>query len=195
MLSLVITKQLKRKTAAEKLRLCRSEKIIKEAFSTLYGDITLYTVYHYTKKPFFTTEKMQKALNEELFAPNTKIPKEYLIKAILEELIENLKSTHGKTVCLKKEFCYSALLDQICRYAKRVYTMSPVSEERICFIYKTYGTLPIFSKQPIAADYCPDILAPITVTLPQELEEIRPKEFSPLLFAALIYKKNGKFLK
>lgn len=195
MLSLVVTKHVKRKTAKEKLRLCRKERIEKEIFESNFGDITLYTVYHYTKEPFFTPERIGKALKEELFSPSSDIPKEYLVSVVLDELIEKLKRTSGKTVCLNREFCYSPRIDEICRYAKKVYTLFPIPEERINKIYETYGTLPVFSKLPVAADFCPDIKTPFNPTLPKELEKIRPKEFSPLLFASLLYKKNGRLFK
>ena len=56
MLSLAVTTHLKRRTLRQRLRLCLNEKIIKDSFCSHYGEINIYRIYHFSKKPFFTPE-------------------------------------------------------------------------------------------------------------------------------------------
>lgn len=191
MLSLAVTTHLKRRTLRQRLRLCLNEKIIKDSFCSHYGEINIYRIYHFSKKPFFTPERLEKALKERLYTPDSPVPEEYLKKAVLLRLTEKLKTERGKTVFLSDGLCRSPLLGQLCRYSSRVYIMSDALPDNAEEIYKSYGTLPIVTSIPVAADYCPDIREPFDLSLPKEYEEICPKEFSPLLFAALLYKENG----
>lgn len=191
MLSLVTTVHLKRKSLAERLHLCKSEKIIKECHTTAFGQINLYKIYSYAKKPFFTPERLSRSLKERLYDRNAEIPKEYLVNAALLRLTERLKGDRGKTVFLSGDFLNSPLLGQLCRYSARVYIMSDTLPKAHEEIYKSYGTMPLCVSFPVAADYCPDIKEPFTLSLPKELKSICPKDFSPLLFAALIYKENS----
>lgn len=190
MLSLTVQVPLKRKTLKERLHLCPKEKIIKDTFSTYYGEINIYRIYHFSPEPFFTPKRLSKALKETLYTPYSPVPKEYLKRAVLLRLIEKLKKDGGKTVFLGKEFFGTDLLGEICRYSARVYIMSDTLPENAEQIYRKYGTLPLCSAVPVVADFCPDTKEPFTVSLPEELKTICPKEFSPLLFAALIYKEN-----
>ncbi len=191
MLSLAIPVPVKRKTLKERLHLCPKERIVKDSFSGYYGEINIYRIYHFSPCPFFTAERLSTALNEKLYAPDTKIPEEYLKKAVLLRLINKLKENSGKTVFLSNQFCDTPLLGQLCRYSKKVYIMGdslPVGVEEI---YKKYGTLPQCTHLPVAADFCPDTKEPFEISLPEELRNICPKEFPHLLFAALLYKENG----
>ena len=191
MLSLAIPIKLKRRTLKERLHLCPKEKIIKETFCGYYGQINIYKVYHFSSRPFFTAEKLSVALKEKLYSPHTHIPEEYLKTAVLLKLIKKLKENPRKTVFLNNKFRDTHLLGELCRYSKKVYIMYECPPETINDIYKKYGTLPQYTAHPIAADYCPDIKEPLKVSLPEELKDICPKEFSPLLFAALLYKENN----
>ncbi len=195
MLSLVVSVPMKRRTLLERLHLCKKEKIIKESHSLeTAGEINIYKIYHFSKKPFWDKERLQKALKENLYSSFSDVPTEYLKEAVVLRLIETLKKEKGKTVYLNKSLCDTPYLAQICRYSKRVYiesdTLPPNAEE----IYKNFGTLPFLSSCPVGADISPDINIPFFVKLPREVEEIRPKEFSAVLFAGLIFKENGIFI-
>lgn len=191
MLSLAIHTPLKRKTLRERLHLCPNEKIVKDSFSGSFGEINIYRIYHFSSQPFFTTERLRKILKERLYMPNSSIPSEYLKTATLLRLLKKLKTTKGKTVFLSREMSITPLLGQLCRYSAKVYIMSDSLPENAEEIYRSFGTLPICTCAPVAADFCPDIKEPFDLNLPEELLTICPKEFSPLLFAALLYKENG----
>ncbi len=192
MLSLTLTVPLKRKTFLQRLYLCRKEKIVKESYSfKTVGEINVYKIYHFSKKSFWEKERLENALKERLYCSFSKIPEEYLKEVTALKLMERLKKEKGKTVYLNKTLCDTKYLPQICRYAKKVYIESQTLPENAEEIYKTYGTLPFLCSEPNEADICPDINTPFCVKLPKEVEEIRPKEFSPTLLAGLIYKENG----
>lgn len=191
MLSLAVTTKQKRRTLRERLHLCSGEKIIKDSFYGDYGEINVYRIYHFSKKPFFTPERLERSLKERLYTPDSPVPEEYLKEAVLLRLIERLKAERGKTVFLSRELCNTSHLGQLCRYCARVYIMNESLPDNAEEIYKRYGTLPLVTSVPVAADYCPDIKEPLNITLPEKFREICPKEFSPLLFAALLYKENG----
>ena len=191
MLSLAVTIPLKRRTVKERLFLCKKEKIVKESNQGFYGSIDVNKIYHFSRRPFFTPKRLEKALKTSLYTPSSPIPKEYLRRAVLLRLIERLKKEKGKTVFLSEEFIINDILGEICRYSKKVYIMKDSLPDYAEEIYKKYGTLPFCVSCPVTADYCPSIKECITVSLPEKLYEIYPKEFSPLLIAALIYKENG----
>jgi hypothetical protein len=195
MLSLVVGVPMKRRTLLERLHLCRKEKIIKESyFLEKTGEINIYKIYHFSKKAFWDKEKLQKALKENLYCSFSQIPNEYLKEAVILKLIETLKKEKGKTVFLNKNLCNTPHLAQICRYSKRVYIDSDTLPNNAEEIYKNIGTLPFLSSCANGADIIPDTNIPFFVKLPKEVEEIRPKEFSPTLFAGLIFKENGMLI-
>ena len=191
MLSLAIPVKMKRKTLKEKLHLCKREKIIKETFCGTYGEINIYRIYHFSAHSFFTSEKLSSFLKERVYDSDTEIPREYLKQAVILKLLNTLKENPRKTVFLNNQFSDTPFLGQLCRYSEKVYIMSDCSTKTLNEIYKKYGTLPQCTTIPVAADYCPDIKEPLKVILPEELQDICPKEFSPLLFAALLYKENN----
>ena len=192
MLSLVINIPLKRRTFLERLHLCRKEKIVKESFNLkTTGEINVYKIYHFSKKPFWEKERLESELRERLYCSYSDIPEEYLKEGVILRLIEVLKKEKGKTVYLNKSLCDTPHLATLCRYAKRVYIESESLPKNAEEIYKSFGTLPVVCSFPANADLYPDISTPFFVKLPKEAEDIRPKEFSPTLFAGLIYKENG----
>lgn len=191
MLSLAVTVPTKRKTLREKLHLCPKEKIIKDSFSTIYGEINVYRIYHFSKKSYFTPEKLSQALSEKLYTSSAPIYEEYLKKLVLLQLIEKLKVNSGKTVYLSKEFLNTPLLGEICRYSQKVYIMGELLPNQADSIFRKYGTLPIYTSAPIAADFCPDKKDAFLLSLPEEVKDICPDEFFPLLFASLVYKENS----
>ncbi len=192
MLSLIETIPLKRRTFLERIHLCRKEKIIKESYVLkAAGEINIYKIYHFSKKTFWEKERLENALKENLYCCFSEVPKEYLKEGVVLRLIETLKKEKGKTVYLNKTLCGTPHLPQICRYAKKVYIESESLPENAEEIYKKYGTLPLLCSALPNADIFPDINTPFYVKLPKEVEEIRPKEFSPTLFAGLIFKENG----
>lgn len=196
MLSLVVCVPMKRITILQKLHLCRKEKIVKESYSfKSAGEINIYKIYHFSKKSFWNKERLEKALGERLYCAYSQTPTEYLKEIILLRLIEQLKKEKGKTVFLNKHLWDSEHLPIICRYSKRVFIESEKLPAKAELIYKSYGTLPFLCDSVPDADIFPDLSDPVFIKLPKEVEEIRPKEFSPVLFAGLIFKENKIFIK
>lgn len=194
MLSLLIPTPCKRRTFLQKLHLCKKEKIIKESYDTAFGEINIYRIYYFSKQPSFTESRLRQSVKEPLYRPDSPLPEEYLKEALMLRLLKQLKNSSGKTVCLNGDLCDTLHLGEICRYAKKVFTVRESLPENAEEIYKKYGTLPIPTSFPVAADFCPDTREPLSITLPEELCHICPKEFSPLLFAGLLYKENGKMI-
>ena len=192
MLSLALTIHLKRRTFWQRLHFCKKEKIVKESYSLKSaGDINIYKIYYFSKKAFWGKDRLETALNERLYCSFSQIPPEYLKEVTILRLIETLKKEKGKTVFLNRTLCDTVYLPQICRYAKKVFIESNALPKNAEEIYKKFGTLPFLCSAPPEADFFPDINTPFLVKLPKEVEEIRPKEFSPTLLAGLIFKENG----
>ncbi|MBR2043154.1 MAG: hypothetical protein IJ946_02315 [Clostridia bacterium] len=195
MLSLATSTHLLRRSFTERLHLCKNEKIIKESHTTAFGQICIYNIYYYSARPHFTTERLKNALKERIFTEKDEVPREYLKEAIILRLIEALKESRKKTVYLSKDFCDTPHLGQLCRYSAGVYMNCDILPDTAFEIYKSYGTLPFCVSAPVATDFCPDLREAFSVNLPHELDEIRPKGFSPTLFAGLIFKENGFLIK
>jgi hypothetical protein len=193
MLCLLIENTLKRRSLREKLRLCKTNKAVFRCYDTQYGKITVYTLYSYgnTEK---AKERLYKAVGTALYTPLSPYCKEYLNKAVIIKSIEYFKTNRGKTVFLRNIKPETEHLVELCSLTKALYVSFTLSEGEKRKIYRLCGALPIYAAFTPTVDFIIDENYPIKINLPENLVHICPKEFSPLLFASLIYKENGRLI-
>lgn len=193
MLCLLIKKRLKRRTLKEKLHLTKNNTVVFIKHNTPYGEIVVYTLYSY-KGMEKAVKKLRKAVPYPLYTCHSAGDDEYIKKAIICSAISYLKRDKGKTVYFALEKPSLTELVSLCSVSNRLYVPFGLSKAENEEIYRLCGTLPIYQTVRTVCDIYIDKNYPFTVNLPQNLQEVCPKEFSKNLFASLLYRENGRFL-
>lgn len=192
-LCLITKHPLKRRSLKEKLHLSKKEKAEYTLYSTSYGELCIYSVYSFSDVNK-TAQKLINTVKERVYTCDSPVFEEYLIKKNASELIKQLKRKKNKTVCINAPYLDQEELEDICAYSRAVYIVGSLLPDCAENIYKKTGVMPTLVGFPKTADFILDTKNIPYVNLPQELSSICPPEFSPLLFASLIYKENGRFI-
>lgn len=193
MLCLLVKKRLKRRNLREKLHLCKSFTAHYDFYNTAYGEIRIFKI-HYFKNIEKAEHNLRSIVSSPLYTCTATTPSEYIEKASIYSLIRDLKNRPRSTVCIcingikEKEMC------EICRFARTVYFVGKALPSYTQELYRLCGVAPVLVSLPVAADFYLDKNTLLNINLPEELKEICPEEFTPTLFAGLIYKENGRLI-
>lgn len=195
MLSLVSVNKMQRTTLKERLHLCSEYKAVLTGYEESFGKIDIYSLFYYRDKDK-ALKKLSDNCQKSFYLNSEKIPCEYSEKLLCEKLLEKLKNRQkSANVCLHFLPEYSVLL-QLCRYSSKVYICGFPPPDFLDEIWKNCGTIPFFGKPCTDTTYTlKGNEVPVINKLPKPFDNICPKDFSPTLFAGLLYKENGVFLK
>ena len=192
MLNIIVKKHLIRQTLREKLHLCKTDTATFKTYNTKYGKICVYTLSTYGDMNK-AEQRLREAVPYLLYSSSQKADENYIKKAIIETAVKTLKNNRGQTVYLTVKPSVDHIIS-LCGLSSELYIPYSLSQEEKSAILKDCGTLPIYSKFPVACDLIIDENLPLKINLPPNLKEICPKEFSEILFCSLIYKENGSFI-
>ena len=192
MLCILIKKQVKRRFLAKKAGFFRVFHIDYDLYSTSFGEICIYTLY-YVKNDEKAIKKLKDLIPFNIYDKNSLIFPDYVKKVQILRTINLLKqkpevSVYADFESLEKEEIISLLKNS----SRLILSFEPERKERE-EIYSLCGTLPDYSNNT-AADICISSKLLPHITLPEELSSICPKEISPLLFASLLYRENGRLV-
>lgn len=193
MFSVVSFKKLKKKTIIQKLFSSILPKAVLESHQDSFGKIDVYTVFYYSNKEK-ALSLLLKHCEQKPYLSTAEVPKEYKRALACKQLTEKADNKRSSSLCLyfvpEKPF-----LTELCRNFSKVVIVGQEMPDFLDEIWKECGTVPCFCRFPVKTDYTLTGTEEPTLTcLPPPFDEICPSDFSPTLFAGLLYKENGIFI-
>ncbi|MEE0947044.1 MAG: hypothetical protein U0M42_09515 [Acutalibacteraceae bacterium] len=182
------------KSPLKKSAVKKADRAYYELFTTQWGEICIFRLSH--KKGSLSAEKkLRQIITHNIYTNSEPIPQEYIQTLSVYFLEQKLRENRNKTVCLSCPHITEEQLNNICLLSKAVYFVGEKLPEFSYDIYRRTGVMPMLCNNRVDAHFYNEPPLLFNTILPDELSSICPKEFSPTLFAGLLYKENGVMIK